>query len=413
MDYKGVTAYLENLTIMPKTMPGLEKIRQAVAKKKWFKDLDPQKIITVAGTNGKGTTCAALEALLINAGRRTGLYTSPHLVSTTERVRVNGKDVSENLFIEVFLKNKTLIEKHGLSHFESLTLMAADIFFSSEWGLALDYYIFEVGLGGLHDATNIFPNHYSIITKMGLDHENILGRNLTDIARNKFGIIKKNSIVFHHELDPQLDKLIDEVKQETSSVWIPAEKWQPKFKNGQWGGESQSTQFQTNLIGERAIENIATAITVFKKLGYEFQDYKSALKDIHWPGRMQKVDWPSLPHPIYLSGDHNIQGIESLISILKNYNYKNLHMIVGIGADKACDEMLTAVLNIPQVKLYLTETPFKGRSLQDYPLFAQKAAVQSNSQVENILNSLKPEDQDMIVVSGSLYLVGQVLSQSK
>lgn len=391
MQYNQVIQYLESLTIMPKTMPGLEKIRAAVTSKKWFSQLDPQKIITIAGTNGKGTTAAALEALLLSAGKRVGLYTSPHLVSTTERIRVNGVDISEAAFTQLFLDNQATIEKDELSHFESLTLMAADYFFTQN----LDYVIFEVGLGGIYDATNIFPNHYAVITKIGLDHENILGNNLIDIAKNKFGIIKPNSVVIHHSLDTQLEGLKTATQDKTNSVWIR--------------GESKGKTFETNLIGPRAQENIATAVTVFEHLGFSFEQHKAALIKINWQGRMQKVDWVGLSCPLYLSGDHNPQGIESLIEILKTYTYEHLHLVVGIGVDKAGDDMLKQLLKLPRTKLYLTETPFKGRKIEDYSSFAQEAALISDKHVKNILDKIKPQPNDMVVVTGSLYLVGDVL----
>lgn len=395
MQYNQVIQYLESLTIMPKTMPGLEKIRSAVTSKDWFGKIESKKIITIAGTNGKGTTAAALEALLLSAGKKVGLYTSPHLVSTTERIRVNGVDISEEDFTKLFLGNKTTIEKDELSHFESLTLMAADYFFTQN----LDYVIFEVGLGGIFDATNIFPNHYAIITKIGLDHENILGYNLIDIAKNKFGIIKPNSIVIHHKLDPMLLSLITETQKSTNSTWM--------------SGERHEKVFATNLIGPRAQENISTAVTLFEKLGFDFEQHKEALKEINWLGRMQLITWPGIDCPVYLSGDHNPQGVESLIEILKKYSYESLHLIVGIGVDKSGDEMLNQLLKLPRVKLYLTETPFKGRKVEDYPEFAKQAAVLNDRNGLALLNKIKSKPKDMVVVTGSLYLVGKILKEIK
>lgn len=376
---------------MPKTMPGLEKIRSAVTSKSWFANLDPKKIITIAGTNGKGTTAAALEALLLSAGQKVGLYTSPHLVSTTERLRVNGVDITEAAFTKLFLDNQATLEKDELSHFESLTLMAADYFFTQN----LDYVIFEVGLGGTFDATNIFPNHFAVITKIGLDHENILGNNLIDIAKNKFGIVKADSVVVHHNMDAQLQFLAKEIQIKTNSTWI--------------SGGGDRPVFSTNLIGKRAQENISTAVTLFERLGFDLKKHKDALTRIDWPGRMQAINWPGISCSMYLSGDHNPQGIDSLIEILKTFSYENLHLVVGIGVDKSGDEMLQALLKLPRVKLYLTETPFKGRKVDDYPNFAQKVAVAKDHDVVSLLNGLQYSNGDVVVVTGSLYLVGAVL----
>jgi dihydrofolate synthase / folylpolyglutamate synthase len=409
MDYNQVVAYLENLGVMPKTAPGLHKISKAVGEKVWFKNLNPEKIITIAGTNGKGTTCAALEALLLDANQKVGLFTSPHLISTTERIRLNGVQISKDLFIQLFDQNKELIEKYHLSHFESLTLMAADLFFTSN----LNYVIFEVGLGGSFDATNIFPNKYAVITKIGLDHENILGSTLYEIALNKFGIIKSAAVVIHHALPVEVNLLKEEIKEKTNSTWTQADFYHPIFDQNtkQWVGQSDSDQFETNLIGPRAIENCATAIKIFKTLGFDFVQFKQALLRVNWEGRMQKVSCQSLNFPLYLSGDHNLQGIQSLIEIIEYFDYEQLHLIVGIGQDKSFDQMLKLLCRLPRMNLYLTETPFKGLSLVNYPDQFKKKALIQNRNVFSILKSMKVSESDMVVVTGSLYLVGEVLKK--
>ncbi len=400
MNFSDTVSYLENLVIMPKTMPGLEKIRSAVIEKNWFKNLDPRKIITVAGTNGKGTTCAVLESLLLSAGQTVGLYTSPHLIQTTERIRINGFDITENAFVQLFLKNKSLIDTYELSHFEALTLMAADHFFTDN----LDFIIFEVGLGGAFDATNIFPTGYSVITKLGLDHQNILGQTISDIARNKFGIIKNDSIVVHHILPVEVES-----QKNKNAKWIQADPVQSVFENSQWHIQTKWGCVPMNMPGHRSAENAGTALTLFETLGFDPQKHLQALNQIRWNGRMQKINWPNIEAPIYLSGDHNIQGIDSLIEILKNYQWNQLHLIIGIGQDKACDEMFQKLMELPRSKIYLTETPFKGRKLNEYPMDVIANAFEKNENAIRLLVQIKAEKNDMVVVTGSLYLVGQIL----
>lgn len=404
MTFVEVVNYLERLTIMPKIMPGLEKIRTAVIEKKWFHQLDPKKIITVAGTNGKGTTCAVLESLLLSAGQKVGLYTSPHLIQTTERIRINGIDISEAQFVDLFLENQNLIEKHQLSHFEALTLMASDYFFQSD----LDYVIFEVGLGGTYDATNVFPNYYSVITKLGLDHQNILGNSLIEVAQNKFGIVKPNTVVVHHRLPSEVHSL-----KSAQATWIQAKVCKSRFENNQWFLDSEWGTRELNIPGERTVENAATGLTLFEVLGFNVQKHMSALNKIRWQGRMQKINWPGIYCPLYLSGDHNIQGIESLIQILTHYDWNELHMIVGIGQDKSCEEMFALLMKLPRLKIYLTETPFKGRLIDQYPSEVFNIAVQKNPNCVEILNSIHPNKNDLVVVTGSLYLVGDILKYLK
>ncbi len=400
MNFSDAVAYLENLIIMPKTMPGLEKIRSAIVQKKWFATLSPKKIITVAGTNGKGTTCAVLESLLLSAGQHVGLYTSPHLIQTTERIRINGTDISEGVFIQLFLNNKILIEQCELSHFEALTLMAADHFFAQN----LDFVIFEVGLGGTFDATNIFPNGYSVITKLGLDHQNILGDTIQDIARNKFGIIKNNSVVVHHVLPSEIESL-----KNKNAQWIQAKSVDSEFQNEQWHIQTKWGNALMNMAGQRSAENAGTALTLFETLGFDPRKHLQALNQIRWNGRMQKILWPHIVAPVYLSGDHNIQGIESLIEILKNYQWNQLHLIVGIGHDKSCIEMFQRLFELPRSKIYLTETPFKGRKLNEYPMDVLVKSYHKNENVIDILNQISTQPNDLVLVTGSLYLVGAVL----
>ncbi|MBC7420125.1 MAG: hypothetical protein H7328_05305 [Bdellovibrio sp.] len=415
--YSEIVSFLETLQIMPKTMPGLDKIKRALVQTDWYASLDPFKIIVVAGTNGKGSTCAMLESLLIEADQAVGFYSSPHLISTTERIRTSGAQLSEDIFIEVFTDCEKLIKECELSHFESLTLMAGHYFFSSKWNQNLDFVIFEVGLGGTYDATNAFPHAYSVITPLGLDHTAILGNTLAEVAQNKFGIIQAGNVVIHQGFSNSLMPLKKDVEEETNSKWyeVPVAQCrvaknsnEPKyFVKTIWGEAALA------LPGERAAQNAMTALYTFEKLGFSPLLYLDALADTNWPGRMQKISWPNITCPVYLSGDHNPDGIISLLKILKDFSWHTLHVIVGIGVDKDADEMLEELSELPNMNLYLTATPFKGLKLNEYP---QKYLFQStdrNADVIEILNTIDCAPNDLVLVTGSLYLVGKVLKNLK
>lgn len=416
MLYTEVVKNLEALQIMPKTMPGLEKIKKALVQTDWFSKLDANKIIVVAGTNGKGSTSAALEALLLDAGQKVGFYSSPHLVSTVERIRVNGKSISEARFIELYQNCEALIKSCELSHFEALTLMMGDYFFNSKWSQQLDYAILEVGLGGLFDATNAFPHKFNVITKLGLDHVNILGTSLSDIAKNKFGIVGKKSIVVHQPLQEELHDLKMQCQKETNSNWVEVPKVQWEVKKNQtepkYVVHYEQEKFEINLLGERAVENVMTAITAFEVLGFLPTGHTKSLNKINWQGRMQKSEWPSIKCPVYLSGDHNQQGVQSLIKILNDFNYQNLHIVVGIGLDKDADAMLEDLQGLVNAKIYLTETPFKGRKIDDYPVAVLAKSAYQSADLKCVLQHIGgvATENDLCVVTGSLYLVGQFLS---
>lgn len=412
-NYSEIVTFLESLQIMPKSMPGLDKIKSALVQTDWYKNIDPFKVIVVAGTNGKGSTCAMLESLLIEADQKVGFYSSPHLVTTTERIRDCGTPISEVDFIEVFYDCEKLIKECQLSHFEALTLMAGHYFFSADWNQTFDFIIFEVGLGGTYDATNAFPHAFSVITALGLDHTAILGNTIAEVAKNKFGIIQDANVVIHQSLPVGLATLQAEVIAKTNSTWyeVPTASYHVVKKLNEptylvktiWGEAILA------LPGKRAAQNALLALYTFEKLGFSPLLYLDALSMTEWPGRMQKVAWPAIPCPIYLSGDHNPDGILSLLQILKDYSWDTLHVIVGIGVDKDADEMLEELSELPDMKLYLTITPFKGRKLSEYP---QKYLLQStdrNPNVIELLNSLDCSATDLVVVTGSLYLVGEVL----
>jgi dihydrofolate synthase / folylpolyglutamate synthase len=414
-EFEKTVQKLESLQIMPKTMPGLEKINSALNLCDWKNEIDPQKIIVVAGTNGKGSTCAALEKLLVSAGQNVGLYTSPHLISTNERIRVNGIDISPEDFVAVFCETQDIIAKCELSHFEALTLMMGHYFFSKKWNLNLDFVILEVGLGGLYDATNAFPHKFNVITKLGLDHVNILGHTLPEIAKNKFGIVGKKSIIVHQKLASELHELKHEVQRETNSNWIevPAAQYEIKTKNNEahYFMKYEGEKFAINLPGKRGAENVMTAITAFEVLGFNPLEYLSCLREIRWAGRMQKVLLKKFNYCVYLSGDHNEQGMESLVEILNDLNYSTLHLVLGIGVDKDADAMFREINKLKRpFKLYLTETPFKGRTIEQYPQNMLKQAEQQDANVENILLNISrtASSEDICVVSGSLYLVGEI-----
>lgn len=413
--YLKTVQFLEGLQVMPKTMPGLEKIKKALTQTDWYAEIDPEKIIVVAGTNGKGSTCAMLEALLLDAKQSVGFYSSPHLVSTTERIRLNGENISEENFVKIFEECEGLIKDCELSHFEALTLMAGHFYFSKSSNQNCDYVIFEVGLGGSYDATNAFPHRYSVITPLSIDHANILGKTLAEIAQNKFGIIHSQNTVIHQTYESEIQNLFENFLKQTDSHAIEVSdgsftvvktSTEPEYiLNSKWGSA------KLGLLGARAAENALTALSTMAALGYDPSLYLKSLAQVNWPGRMQKIDWAGAGCPVYLSGDHNTQGIHSLVEILMNFTWDKIFLVIGIGQDKEADEMLSALLKLKNSQLYLTVTPFKGRLLDQYP---ENITAMAQFKNENPILTLQKaaeaaSEKDLIVVTGSLYLVGEVL----
>ncbi len=425
MSYSEIIHELESRGVMPDRTPSLEPMQNALEILLPKLNVDPSKTILVAGTNGKGSVCATLEALFMAAGETVGLYTSPHLVDTTERIRIQGQDISQELFSRAYQQilrilntpealNK--IRNVKFSHFEMLTLMAAWIFYSGKDSPRVDRSIFEVGLGGTWDATNAIPHTSCVITPLGYDHQNLLGSTLSEIASNKFGIVTRESVVVHAPLPDEVKKYAKEVEALTHSKWrecipfnlkIDKKERTPIFTlQTPWGDAPLS------LAGKRAAQNSAIALTLFQELGYAPKLYLSVLKHVRWPGRMEKISSTQTGCPIYVSGDHNPQGIQSLLELLTDYPRNHLFILAGIGKDKDQDGILNPLFSLENSSIYLTEIPFRGRSINDYGSWlnhAQGAWPDPMQALQELIKLAKPND--MILVTGSLYLVGYIKQQ--
>ena len=200
---------------MPHKVPSLQPTQTAL-KQLTLAPPHPEKVILVAGTNGKGSTACMLSTLLAHAGKKVGLYTSPHLQCITERIQINNEPISKKDFVEVYQSVKKQTAK--ISHFEELTVMAAYAFWQKFY---VDFAIFEVGMGGTWDATNALPHKINLITKISYDHEHLLGGTLLSIAKNKFGIVHPNSLVIHHPFEEtEVQNLAQTVQKQTSSHWV-------------------------------------------------------------------------------------------------------------------------------------------------------------------------------------------------
>ena len=424
LSYSVIIRKLESLGVMPDKAPSLDTTQTALKKIGFFEHFqfwpkyqaDPSRSIIVAGTNGKGSVCATLEALFLSLGERTGLYTSPHLVETTERIRLCGKEVEPDLFC---LAYETIVSRVGdlkLTHFEMLTLMASWVFCSGEAVPIVDRFICEVGLGGLWDATNAIPHGVCIITRLGLDHENLLGNSLEEIARNKLGVIPINSkelpsgpLVIHVPFPKEAGALAEKTKLLAGGTWTECVPFQSHYSKGPvWNLTTPWGESPICLPGKRGAENTALALTAFSALGFDPAKNLTALSQVKWPGRMERLTSLIIPCPVYVSGDHNPQGVESLIELLPAYPRSHLHIVVAVGRDKDLKGVLDPLFKLQNASVYLTRTPFRGRPLEDYHSYLDRA-VGAWESLQETLEQLKSRvtREDLVLITGSLYLVGE------
>ena len=405
--YSEWVHWLESRNVMPQVRPGLEHTECALTEAGLLDRVQPQKVIHVAGTNGKGTTAKTLEQLLLSQNKKVGLYTSPHLVDTTERICINGAPISHAQFVSLCEKYFPLIEKWNLSHFESLTLFSAALFFDLD---PVDYAIYEIGLGGTWDATNAIPHGTSIIVTLGFDHQHILGNTLREIADNKFGIIQKQNKVFHVPYDAettaQLEQKIIATQSARNCVATPVVEIKKTAGLPLYEIEYQKTLYPLALPGLRAAQNMWLAVNVFAALGFSKIEGLKKLSQIVWPARMTTLPVPTRC-PVYLSGDHNLQGLESLKEILQNTNYNRLKIVFGLSKNRVHEDFIKSLESIPNMDLILTKPKFNGIEPQTakHPYF-DKAVDALNFALS------RAQSEDLIVVTGSLYLCGDILKQA-
>ena len=391
---------------------------------------DPQdkvSLVHVAGTVGKGSTVAMLSAMLRGNGYTVGEYTSPHLIDIRERVVVNGEMISEESFTDILKEVVAAAKKEKVTptFFELMTALAFKYFAEQ----AIDIAIIETGLGGRLDSTNVITPLVSLITKIDLDHTNILGTTVEEIAREKAGIFKPSvpAISAHQteEVTAVLKECAEESRTEVKVVATDIE-FSARFGGGTDGKqhtricviteESQYMHIPVPLNGEHQATNCALAISAIdqlKQVGYEFDNlalYKS-LAETNIEGRMEVV-WQR--PQIIVDGAHNPASLQTLIkSIGAHIPYDSMVCVFGCCQDKDVDGMLHKIA-LGADKIIFTKAQGNQRAAE--PKILQKQFAEISGKMTQVANSL-PEAleiaaqaasrDDLICVTGSFYLVGE------
>ena len=382
MTYNEAVNYLNDLNIFG-IKPGLERITLLAEELS-----NPQnfyKTIHVAGTNGKGSTCAMLAEILQAHGKKVGLFTSPHLKSYCERMKINGENISESEFAEIIELVKFF--EIPATQFEVLTAVAF-VYFASR---NVDIAVIEVGLGGSFDSTNIITPEVSVITNVALDHENILG-DLKNIARNKAGIIKKNIPIVTGATGEPL-KIIREVAEKNNS---------PLFE------VTKPADVKINLRGEFQKMNAAVAIQTAKVLGISDADIFTGLEKVHWAGRFEILETDF--GKIIIDGAHNPHGAAALRESLdKNFPDGRRIFIFGALADKNIDAMIKILFR--REDFVIVSLPNSSRAESVNNLCNRLKNFEINcvaaENISDAVDKLKTFD-GVKIAAGSLYLIGEV-----
>ena len=297
------------------------------------------KTIHIAGTNGKGSTAAMIQAILRESGLKVGLYTSPHLIRFNERIRINGLPISDEYIIEFMAQFNSVIDAVEATFFEATTVLALHYFSNQE----VDVAVIETGLGGRLDSTNVIDPELTIITSIDLDHQQLLGETLIDIAVEKAGIIKKQTPVLVCSQTPEVMDVIRKKAQESNSPIIYSN--DPKniiIDHHSTGFELDKKQYFVPLIGAHQAINAGLAIRAVMHHCPEMKktEIQSGLSNTKWFGRFQ----PLLKKlPIYYDVAHNPGGIRTIRASLDTLNSKVTNGIMVLKNDKHVDQIALAL----------------------------------------------------------------------
>ncbi|KAF2334052.1 bifunctional folylpolyglutamate synthase/dihydrofolate synthase [Flavobacterium ginsenosidimutans] len=386
---QGASAYKEDLTNIRILAAHLDNPQNEL------------KCIHVAGTNGKGSTSHMLSSVLQEAGYKVGLYTSPHLKDFRERIKINGKEISEAFVIEFIAKHKDFFEANDMSFFEMSVGLAFDYFAAEK----VDIAIIEVGLGGRLDATNIITPLVSVITNIGLDHTQFLGNTLEAIAGEKAGIIK-----------PNIPVVIGEYNDETKPVFLA--KAEENNAPISFASDLIDQIYLSDLIGDYQFHNKKTVQQTISILNNE-TDFKisteqlkegllNVVKNTGLQGRWQQLG----ENPkIICDTAHNKHGLSVVMNQLKNEKFENLHIVLGVVNDKDLDSILPL---FPKEAKYYFCRPDSSRGLsteilqneaKKYDLIGDQY---SSVEIAFAEAKKKAAKNDFIYVGGSTFVVAEL-----
>lgn len=358
------------------------------------------KSIHVAGTNGKGSTSSMLASVLQEAGYKVGLYTSPHLKDFRERIKINGKEITEDYVVQFVKENKSFFEQNQLSFFE-MTVGLAFQYFADE---QIDVAIIEVGLGGRLDSTNIITPLVSVITNIGLDHTQFLGNTLKLIAAEKAGIIKQNIPV-----------VVGEYLSETKSVFV-----ETAHKNNAVLYFAQDNKIQdlpSDLLGDYQIKNKKTVLQTIDLLNNHFNISEQAIKE----GLLKVVKntgllgrWQQLGEnpTVICDTAHNAHGLQIVMNQIKKQKFNNLHIILGVVNDKDLDSILPL---FPKKAFFYFCKPNISRGLKGEELkekaskFGLIGEVYDSVSIAYQVALKKAIPSDFIYIGGSTFVVAEIL----
>ena len=383
------------------------------------------KFIHIAGTNGKGSTTSMIAEILMGAGYKVGMYTSPFIEEFEERIQINRNNIPKEKLASLMDEVKSAVDKvieDGYNHpteFEIITVLML-LYFKKE---NIDFGVIEVGLGGTLDSTNVITPVLQVITSISFDHTNLLGNTLEEIAREKAGIIKSGIPTVIYPQKSEALKVIENKCSEMNSKLYIANCDNFKFENVvnedrpyQLLKYNNEVDILLPLLGEHQITNLSVAMTSIEVLNninmtnILLDSIVKSIKNVKWKGRLEVLS--KNPY-VVIDGAHNIQGIETLSRNIKKYfKYENLYLILGILADKDVQEMIKVIA--PMAKKIYAVTPNSIRAELAEDLKREIIKYNENCEAyddykEAYLTAINDANEnDFVLASGSLYMIGDM-----
>jgi dihydrofolate synthase/folylpolyglutamate synthase len=371
-----------------------------------------QRFVHVAGTNGKGSSCAMIANALRHAGYRTGLYTSPHLIEPTERIQINGCPLTPQEFVQAFetvhAAAETLLRQDRLdahpSYFETVTAMALVTFRQR-----CDISVLEVGLGGRLDATNVVTPELCVITPIAFDHESFLGNSLDAIASEKAGILKPRTTLVLARQPGAAETAISKRADELNCKIVRTEDRRLSNIRATCEGSMfclDGVCYECALAGRHQIENATGAILSCRELGVDTSRIQAGLRDVKWPGRLEYI---SREPDLVLDGAHNPAGAAALGAYIREFwVHRPVWIVYGAMRDKAIAEMTSELF--PLADRVIATAPNFPRALRPEAILAvtdhPNAAVAKT--VRDAIEMARDAPKHAAVFfTGSLFLVGE------
>ena len=376
------------------------------------------KYVHIAGTNGKGSTASMTASILQKAGYRTGLYTSPYIYRFHERIQIDGEQISDEDLVEITEMVKPLADamEERPTEFELVCCIAFEYFARKQ----CDIVVLEVGLGGDYDATNVIEvPEVAVITNIGLDHTDVLGNTLEEIARTKAGIFKEGGNAVIYRGIPSVEQVFEEVCREKKIALKKADFDSLKLKSHSLDGQvfdcGDRKDLVLPLLGAHQLHNASVVLSVADTLiekGWKITEehIREGLRDVKWPGRFDVVSRDPL---FIIDGGHNPQCLEALVKNIEDYlTGRKVVALTGVLADKDYGDMYKPVM--PFVDRFVCITPPNPRKLEAAELAehlsrAGAKAVASETIEDGVALALREAGETGVVLCfGSLYTIGAI-----